>query len=222
MATAERTGCEKKKNYIYILFLLDCFFRCRVGSYPTYNLTNGLLIARPLFRIWGSVPCSKVPRQCAEVSSHLQKDSSSWDGLTWNRCHTHINIKSYRIMHTSTVYLNYKKSSHVFSSQNKVSLVMQKISLSSLPLSLKHTQLSSYPHQASDLAQIDHLKITKLKENQTMLQQECVLMSKKLVEDRVKKGAMSSALWVHKSSLLVISSLIRQSSLNIWVSTSAK
>lgn len=82
----------------------------------------------------------------------------------------------------------------MFSSQNKVSLVMQKISLGSLPLSLKHRQLSSCPHQASNLAQIDHLKITKLKENQTMLQQECVLMSKKLVEERVKKGAMSSAL----------------------------
>lgn len=68
-------------------------------------------------------------------------------------------------MHTSTVCLNCLKSSYVFS-----------------------------PRKASNLRQMDHMKIIKLKGNQTMLQQACVLMSYKLVEETVKKGAVPSAL----------------------------
>lgn len=51
----------------------------------------------------------------------------------------------------------------------------------------------SCPHQASNLRQIDHIKIIKLKENQTMLQQECVLMPHKRVEETAKKEAVPSA-----------------------------
>lgn len=58
-----------KQKHFFLNLLLDWFFRCGVGAYPTYNLEKASLIARPYLRILGSVPCSKVPRQCVKISS---------------------------------------------------------------------------------------------------------------------------------------------------------
>lgn len=69
---------------------------------------------------------------------------------------------------------------------------MEKKSLGSLTfaLQLRHR---SCPYQASNLREMDQIKIIKLKENQTILQQECVLTSHKRVEKTAKKEALPRA-----------------------------